>query len=102
MGGGPAVTAFYLFLQLSGWYLSIYNIFYAFCTSKIFHDKKLYRNTKPRVDMTRGVRAKGFVHSDEKLGFLAIWAHCGFLSQDVMKEGVLEDLSGISVVSLMM
>lgn len=54
------------------------------------------------MDMTRGVRDKGFVHLDEKLGFLAIWAHGGFLSQDVMKEGVLEDLSGISVVSLMM
>jgi len=52
--------------------------------------------------MTRGVRDKGFVHSDEKLGFLVIWAHCGFLSQDVMKEGVLEDLPDISVVNLMM
>lgn len=52
--------------------------------------------------MTRGVRDKRFVHLDERLGFPAIWAHCGFLSQDVMKQGVLEDLSGISVVSLMM
>lgn len=41
MGGAAPVTAFYLFLQLSGWHLSIYNIFYAFCTSKIFHDKKI-------------------------------------------------------------
>lgn len=57
---------------------------------------------KPRVDTTRGVRDKRFVHLDEPLGFPAIWAHCGFLSQDVMKQGVLEDLSGISVVSLMM
>lgn len=99
--GAANVTVTTLFLKLNVWCLNIYNtIFYTSCTSKIFHNKKLNWNKKTRLDQTRGEREKEFDHLDEKLRFLAIWLHCGFLSDDMIRGGFRRFIwhSGVSLM----